>query len=925
MDPELSPKLEEEQMAAELREAFSFGAGLAPSASANARTRSDVGSAHYSSLFGVDEPTLGAILGDFELIAELGHGGMGAVFRARQISLDREVALKVLPGYARRGRMAIHRFLTEARAAARLHHTNIVPVYAQGETGGVFYYAMELVPRGSLAAAIRTRSRIISPSDLTLAPSTDTPGTNRPVSLHESSGTIAPEVAPLPRPAGVVTGLRRGPNDYRHIARLAAEVAEGLQHAHDVGVVHRDIKPHNLLIGADDRLHITDFGLARLSDGEGLTITGEVMGTPSYLSPEQIDSRYGPIDHRTDIYSLGATLYELLTLQTPFAGETREQVLNQIKTQDPKAPRRLDSRIPKDLQTICLKALEKEPDRRYSTAGAMAEDLRRFADGRPILSRPVGPLVRAAKWSRRHKAATTAIGALFLVVVLGAGLLASLASARARRADRLLDKTYERQVYVDLRRDAQSVEAIKQATSLGGAPGRIALLEGLMAMPSGRWDDVIDALSRARELDPSSPDAAYALAVAYDRSHQEDLADVTLREADALHNRSAAAWFFRGLALHYDHPQEAIDSYRQARTLRAADGEIFLQATYQLARAYNQRMYATRSLDDFASATAALEQLVEYEVYGSRPYYLLSIAHRLAAEIYDGSEGTRDDDLVARHYALALDAARRGEQVEPDFADSYSAEATCLESMDLLEEAAEVRDAAISAAGNDRHRVCESRHYRWRLNYWLGRYDDAMADLIAIRECPHESSIFYERVYPALIMAEQGDHDLAVAEALAIIDDEPDSALATIWSASCLRLLGEGEAAQRLLAQREEQVDYSSGLVAPQTEGWVRALYAQIEDAGPDKELLQLADLSENPWRLRGEADFHEAVLLLSKGDRDIALAKLREAFRSFDSELRYTYHAKLLLGKMRRDPSWPEWITDQTAESLSPAAAQRE
>ena len=229
---------------------------------------------------------------------------MGTVFRARQLSLGREVALKVLPDYAHRGRLAIQRFRTEAKAAARLHHTNVVPIYAQGEYQGQFYYAMELIEGGSLDFALKTRTRILCPSDPSLVETATAVATSIRHKTRESLETdqAGGQHGENPTDSTVESAssteeskLRRISSDYRHLARLIAEVADGLEHAHESGVVHRDIKPQNLLVGKDNRLHITDFGLARLAEGPGITISGEVMGTPAYLSPEQVraDQRGG--------------------------------------------------------------------------------------------------------------------------------------------------------------------------------------------------------------------------------------------------------------------------------------------------------------------------------------------------------------------------------------------------------------------------------------------------------------------------------------------------------------------------------------------------------------------------------------------------------------------------------------------------------
>lgn len=310
---------EDEALVAELRDAFDSGAYTLEVKAVRRTAASGHSSDAFAGVLKTGPLPAGTRLADFEIIDMLGRGGMGVVYRARQVSLDRQVALKVLPVSGRHAAAestAVTRFRTEAQAAARLHHTNIVPVYAQGECDHGYYYAMELIEGTSLDRMIRQRSQL-----LTWAPERSTSGSEPdPVArtLTEWSGPPAPsdekiETEPQAPP------LRRTLTDYRHLAGLVAEVADGLEHAHQSGVIHRDVKPHNLLLGRDNRLHIADFGLARLTDQPHLTMAGDVMGTPSYLSPEQVRANGHEVDHRTDIYSLGVTLYELITWRHPSA------------------------------------------------------------------------------------------------------------------------------------------------------------------------------------------------------------------------------------------------------------------------------------------------------------------------------------------------------------------------------------------------------------------------------------------------------------------------------------------------------------------------------------------------------------------------------------------------------------------------------
>lgn len=891
---------------ADLREALGFNAAaLGP----DGPGRIDL-DAHSSDAFGraLGASTLpaGRRLDDFEILDELGRGGMGVVYRARQISLGREVALKVLPSYARYGRSGVQRFRAEAQAAARLHHTNIVPVYAQGEHDGDYYYAMELIDGIGLDAVIHSRPDMLSSTAVLRAPLRTRPS-EQP---DRSAPTPATETPASPKPEADAGGaLPWTRADYRHISRLMAEVADGLDHAHSQGVIHRDVKPHNLLLGIDRRLHLTDFGLARLTDQPHLTVSGEVMGTPAYLSPEQVRADKAGIDHHTDVYSLGVTLYELITRRKPFDGETREQIITGICTAEPVAPRRLNARIPIDLETICLRAMAKEARRRHPSAGLLAADLRRFADGRPILSRRISRLEKAAKWVRRHKALTAAAVATVAALALVGGLAASISAARQREAEQLLHDAYERLAYIDYHLGNVVAADVERAAELGADQHEVHLTRALGCMGTTDWPGAIQHLEAAVDSDSTDLRAWYLLAWAQRENCEFAAARATFDQAEQRGPPvTADAWFFRGLASHYDEPSTAVESYRQANTQRARAHAFYPQAVLHLARARNQQCYATRSLDAFPDVDTSLRQLIEHQHYGAYPYYLLSIAHRLAAEIYSGSSGTRDDSLVSEHYEQALAWARRGQQVDPANDRPITAEAECLESMGRYAEAVAARSRAIDTATTEYTR-CEGHHYRWRLRYWLGDLENALSDVEVHAGCDPDSP-FYAHVYPALILAEQGHMDAALDHARAVADEEPNCALSVLWSATCLRLLGQPDEAQALLANRADTVDFTAGVVPPQSEQWLRALYGYCITGGSLDDLEALARRASAPWKLWGEAHFHAAALRLARGERAAALEGFIRAYRSFDGEQRYTYHAKLICRKMLENPAWPPWIT---------------
>ena len=309
-------------------------------------------------------------LGDYELLDEVGRGGQGVVFRARQKSLNRVVALKVI-GLGQWATQAhLKRFRLEAEAAASLDHPCIVPIYEVGESDGQCYFSMKFVEGGRLDEVLK----------------------HKPVSIRQAT-------------------------------ELVAKVARTVQYAHQRGILHRDIKPGNILLDKNSEPHLTDFGLARLVESEStITRTVEVLGTPSYMAPEQAAPGNAPVSRATDVYGLGAVFYQLLTSHPPFVGGTTYETIKLLLEDEPRPPRLWNPKIDRDLSTICLKCLEKDPTRRYSSALALAEDLERWLKREPILARRTGLLARGTKWIRRN-ATTTVLAGLLVGLAVAIGII----------------------------------------------------------------------------------------------------------------------------------------------------------------------------------------------------------------------------------------------------------------------------------------------------------------------------------------------------------------------------------------------------------------------------------------------------------------------------------------------------------------------
>ena len=423
-------------------------------------------------------------LGDYRIVREVGRGGMGVVFEAVQESLGRSVALKILARHAQLDAKRRKRFLREAQAAAKLHHTNIVPVFGVGEHDGLPYYAMQLIPGVGLHALVHNwrkragRAAGHAPSE-SLARPVPTVSGSRPVPLSEpAAATKTGSSVEID-----LTGPEYG--DWAFVARAGAQAAEALHYAHKHGVLHRDVKPGNL-IHDGEIVWVTDFGLAKLSESDGLTATGDILGTLQYLAPECLT---GDADPRSDVYGLGATLYELLTLEPPYPADSPGKLIKMIADTDPVHPRQLNPDVPRDLETIVLKAMNREPRLRYASAREFAADLTAFLEDRPIKARRTGPAARAWRWCRRNPAvaalAASTLVALSLAAVAGWVGYAHTTDALAGEAARRRDAEVAQRAEATARRDAEDARRKAQQMS--------ARLEANLKLSLETFESVFDA------------------------------------------------------------------------------------------------------------------------------------------------------------------------------------------------------------------------------------------------------------------------------------------------------------------------------------------------------------------------------------------------------------------------------------------------
>jgi serine/threonine protein kinase/Flp pilus assembly protein TadD len=455
-------------------------------------------------------------LGDYRILREVGRGGMGVVYEAEQESLGRRVALKVLAAHGLRNPKQLLRFHREARAAARLHHTNIVPVFGVGESEGQHYYVMQFISGLGLDAVLEEIKQLRGhgPEDVAPAPREATcalsaasvarslitgrfasaPDQHSP-NLTAIPGSATPPPLPAPPSSVVLPGQSRGSSSSdaggqyaRSVAMIGVQVAEALDYAHRQGTLHRDIKPSNLLLDGQGTVWVADFGLAKAADSDDLTHTGDIVGTVRYMAPERFEGR---CDARSDVYALGLTLYELLARRPAFDKSERAELIRQVTHEEPARLRALDTTIPRDLETVVHKAIEREPARRYGDAAALAADLRRFVEGRAIRARRVSPVEHAWRWCRRNPA-VAALGAA--VLALGGLSLAGALWVQRQRAEAALREAWqqaERRAETALRagRAHDAVMALMDQAATLRQQGLWAEARALLAQAEGQLND----------------------------------------------------------------------------------------------------------------------------------------------------------------------------------------------------------------------------------------------------------------------------------------------------------------------------------------------------------------------------------------------------------------------------------------------------
>jgi tetratricopeptide (TPR) repeat protein len=826
-------------------------------------------------------------LGDFEILREIGRGGMGVVFEARQISLNRKVALKVLSGSLGLTPTAVQRFRREAEAAGKLHHTNIVPVYTTDEEDGSLFYAMELIEGPSLDRVIRELRSTKEKKPEPFKP-VDEQATTEPYVSDSSQSADGTTLS--------VSSLSSDSRYFDNVARMIADVADALDHAHKQGVIHRDIKPSNLLLSPDGRLSINDFGLARMLEQPGMTMTGEFVGTPRYMSPEQIAVGRIPLDHRTDIFSLGATLYELLTLQPPFTGERRDQVLAQILHKDPLAPRKLDKKVALDLETICLKAIDKDPDRRYQTAAAMADDLRRYVNRFAISARRAGPLQRTVKWVRRRPALAGALLlALIFTGIAGFALYRADLAERERRLERegaalrlrdeeqrgrqrLLEEKIRSAYLIAAGGDLHKTdEAIKEIESLGASTGQVRLLRGVAAYFRQETETAVSELEQAVKLLPESVAARALLIASYIDYGQGERSGPLYLGLKELAPVSDEDFLFKGYCLGLLDPLDGLPELNEG--IRRHDSPLGRALRAALWVEHSQRTGSLESAKKaLADAAVARGMLPDNQFV----IYVHLYARMAAAALYP--EARKPDERIA----LLRDAARDVQALEPSIgrpSGIWMIWRYYIESGSTDEALSAARRSFRQSQGSISAFCCATSLYM------RGEFEEALRYLDQRR--PQDAAGNMLRLF---VMAELPDGVRRVHEGF-------DGSARNYWGArvASLLLLGDKSDAQEAIRRTPPPPTISK----PTTDAGIALRRFSNGEISESEYLASVA----GDRRLECNAHFYVGLFRLAEGNRSAAKDHFAKAVQTHVMASFNHSYSLMFLTRSQTDPNWPPWI----------------
>jgi len=790
----------------------------------------------------------GRRLGDYRIVREIGRGGMGVVYEAIQSSMNRRVALKVLPPGVLLSDSAPERFAREAATAGRLHHTNIVPVFAVGQEQGVQYYSMQYIENGSLAERLKEMRA----------------GERRIDKTH-----------------------------FERVMQWGKQAAEALTHAHAAKIIHRDIKPSNLLLDAQDNVWLTDFGLAREDALTTLTLSGDVIGTARYMSPEQARGDNAGLDGRTDVYSLGAMLYEMLTLTPAYDGDSREAVLNRIATSDPTPLRKLASSIPRDVETIIMKCMEKQPERRYAGAAEVAEDCRRYLAGEPVKARRTPLIVKAYRYVKRHRT-YAALATAGVVLALATALLGL--KIRSERGAYLLESAYDAVLF---KLDLPRAEALlDEAADWGVDSAELHLCRGLIPLSGNDSQRAIPHLLKAQERAPDSFEIASALSAAYYATGDTVNGTLQMGKHAGQDSETALGWLLRGYSLVFISEDEAIGAYNRALEIRAD----FTPAIRARATSLASRMLRAGSRDD-------MEQMIkDYNAWVTFwPQSHASYSARATGWLFAAAYAGTQPDLRERQSEFLANCVKDLDQaakILPDstgvlskrgsyyrfIGDYESAERAFTKAMELDRIAkGDVHPGMIHHHALALHALGE-----------LERADEEVAP--AIEQLPTFAGLPLQRVF---LLAESGRLEEARQLCLTGIERFREDFEILPMFLVTLELAGGAEEARQIIDYIDATVTIPEALGVQAARDF-KLLMDFLTDRIDGDALIEA--VRDDPSK-RCMVAYLTGIRRLARGEREAGRAALQECLDTGIVTYMHFRFAQVWLARMAADPEWPGWI----------------
>jgi len=791
----------------------------------------------------------GQHLGEYRIIRQIGQGGMGIVYEAVQTSLNRRVALKILPPAATLSDTADERFTREAATAGKLHHSNIVPVYAIGEHDGIRYYAMQFIEGQTLSTHLKTMREL------------DT---------------------------------EPGSDYWNRVAQWGRQVALALAYAHEHGIIHRDIKPSNLLLDSEDNIWVSDFGLARAGAMASITLTGDLVGTARYMSPEQARGGHSQLDHRTDIYSLGTTLYELLTRSPAVEGDTRDAVLNRIAFADPKPLRQVNPAIPKDLETIVQHCMNREIEQRYQSANQVAEDLRRFLANEPILAKRTPLIVKGWRAAKRCRVQIAGVLAVALLIILTFSL-----STRIRHmgGESKLKEAYRTLLYDH--NPTKTNILLDESTEAGIDSADLYLCRALIPLLNAQPQRAIEPLTQALHRDPKHIETTYAMASAHFMIGNTIDALRYLERTEKKQITTALGWLLRGFALAHDRPDQTIECYDQAISIQndftpAIEARAIHRADMLLIAA--DRSLLKPMLDDFdAWVTFWPESPRSYSARATGRLFAAAYA-RSQPDLKDEAEiwlnGCRED----LDHALQLPGV--------DKVRALSKYGSYLRYIGDFEGSAETFGEALEIdrrnAGNQHPGIV---HHHTLALHALGQIQQAHDELTPIYE---ELPTFIALPLHLAVLKMELDQSVEARQLINQILTTDQSDLDTLLLTIAITLLlGDEPFAQATLAAYIDEQQESSN--QPANADKINQVLAYLSGELSADALINTVE-DQPGWRC--QITFLTACHQLGQGKRKAGLQSLNQCLDTGVITYIHYRYAQVTQVRVSREPNWPEWVT---------------